>query len=186
MNEINPGITGIRLQAVVDGTEAWGPDEGAECFQKTAELIREKRPRSVTLDFEGLARVDSSWCREAVCALVNNFRGRVAFLVAGTNKIIEENLDTALLKQGMSMLCRRGEGEFVILGAALKPHLIETLEIAEARKEVTTTDLCRRMPKLSLQNCNNRLRQLVEIGLLIRMESAAVTGGKEFVYRSIG
>ncbi len=50
----------------------------------------------------------------------------------------------------------------------------------------TTTAKVAEELNISVQNASTRLKRLAEEGFLLRVEEAADTGGKEFVYQVVG
>ncbi len=171
---------------VVEGTsaEAWGIDRGRTAFAKIDSVLRDRSEAIVELDFTGVERIDVACAREVIACLLRKTRGaRWFFATHVANESVRENIDAAMFKSNATLLLRRSDAKAPqMLGVPLKEHLKATLAVIEKRGSVTSKDVAKDLDGLALTACINRLRDLVDAGLVMRLEGSAESGGKEFVY----
>jgi hypothetical protein len=170
---------------VVEGTsaEAWGIDRGRTAFAKIDSVLRDRSEAIVELDFAGVQRIDVSCAREVVASLLRKYRGvRWLFATHVANESVRENIDAAMFKSNATLLLRADAKVPQMLGVPLKEHLKATLAVIEKRGSATSKDVAKDLDGLALTACINRLRDLVDAGLVMRLEGSAESGGKEFVY----
>ncbi|MBX7096426.1 MAG: hypothetical protein K1X89_01825 [Myxococcaceae bacterium] len=166
--------------------QAWSGQQGHAAFTKLAPMLATQNEAIIELDMKGVERLDASCSREALANLIERFRGKKWFFLSHlANQTVQENIDMALHKSEMSIIARRADGSYEVLGLALKDHLVETLEVIEAKGEATSRAVCAAIKGLALTACNNRLKDLSDAGLVARLEGAAESGGKEFSYMAL-
>ena len=165
------------------GEQPWGARHGREAFSKLAAMVADRPDVLMCLDMKGVSKIDASCSREILANLVERHRsGKWFFLRNVANASVEENIDAAFARKDMSIVLRRTDDEYTVLGKAVGQHLVETLEVAERTGTTTSRAVCSAIKGLALTACNNRLKDLCDAGLLARIESAAESGGREFVY----
>lgn len=165
------------------GEQPWGNPAGREVRLQLDSLLEDRSDPVVNLDLSGIERVDVSWSREAIAILVHEHRGRRHFFLTGiSNTSIRENIDAAFVRMDMSILHRMRDGDYEVLGVALKPHLLQTLDTVEHQRRTTARRVCEAIKGLSLTACNNRLKTLFDLGLVLRFDANAPSGGREYVY----
>lgn len=165
---------------------AWGGEHGRGAFAKLSPLVADLGEVVIELDMKGVERLDASCSREALANIVERFQGKKWFYLAQlTNHSVRDNIDAAFLRKEMSILSRRADGTYEVLGVSLKDHLVETLEVIESKGEATSRAVCAAIKGLALTACNNRLKDLSDAGLVARVEGAAESGGKEFSYMAL-
>jgi len=168
------------------GCEPWGIEQGRTAFSKIDTSLRGRPEVIVNLDFGGIVRFDSSCSREIIVGLIRKYRGARWFFVTGVaNESVRENIDAAMLKSEVSVLYRRSKNAFGVLGVSLKPHLKETLDVVEKFGTTTSKEVAARLGGLALPACINRLKDLVDAGLVMRAEGTAESGGKEFLFAAL-
>jgi hypothetical protein len=141
----------------------------------------------VALDMSRLRIVDSSWAREVIGNLIERHRGRHAFyLDRVTHAVVNENVDAALFRRGVCVLSRDPDGSYQVLGRRPTEEALAVLRVVEKKGETTARAICSALDGLSIQACNNRLKDLLEAGLIVREEGQPAGGGREFVYRALG
>lgn len=181
MNTQNEKIVRLALLDFL-GSEAWGLDHGRKAMEAIEKRLRDRTEKIVNLDLRGIERMDASCSRETLANLVRRHRGEKCFFLTGIgSQSVQENIDTAFARQEMTILARKG-GDYEILGGALRGHLLQTLEVIEDLGQATARQVCDRIGDLALTACNNRLRDLCDAGLVLRLDGTAPSGGKEFVY----
>jgi hypothetical protein len=171
--------------AMVDilGKEAWGADDGLEAFGKLDALLRERSEPLVNLSMNDVQRLDASCSREVIASVIQRYRGVRCFFLSGVNsKSLKENVDAALARKNMRMLLRLPSGGYELLGVELKSHLVQTLDVLEQHGQATSRQICAAIENLTLTACNNRLKDLSDDGLIMKVEGAAESGGKEYLY----
>lgn len=165
------------------GKRAWGAQLGRGAFTKLAEMVAGRPEPLMNLDMRGVELIDASCSREVLANLLERHRGTKWFFLTGVgNQSIADNIDAAFARKQMSIISRRPDGEYAILGQALGQHLLETLEVVEREGSATSKMVCSAIKGLSLTACNNRLKDLSDAGLVARLEGTAESGGKEYVY----
>lgn len=168
------------------GKQPWGNPAGRQVRLQLDSLLQDRSQPVVNLDLSGIERVDVSWSREAIANLSHEHRGQRHFFLTGvSNASIRENIDAAFVRMGMSILHRMQGGDYEVLGVALKPHLLQTLDTVEHQGRTTARQVCEAIKDLSLTACNNRLKDLFDLGLLMRFDGSAPSGGREYVYEPL-
>jgi hypothetical protein len=167
------------------GKEAWSLETGQKALEKIEKVLRGHPERIVDLDLRGIQRMDSSCSREAIANLLRRHRGERCFFLSGDpDKSTTENIDVAFARQEMTVLLRRTNG-FEPLGHPLRPHLLQTLDVIEELGSATVRQVCVAIKDLTVPACNNRLKDLCDGGLVLRVDGVAPSGGKEFLYLAV-
>lgn len=167
------------------GREAWSLETGQKALEKIEKILRARPERIVDIDLRHIQRMDSSCSREAIANLIRRHRSERCFFLSGDpDKSTTENIDMAFARQEMTVLLRRGNG-FEPLGHPLRPHLLQTLEVIEELGSATARQVCDAIKDLAVTACNNRLKDLCDIGMVLRLDGAAPSGGKEFLYVAV-
>jgi len=168
------------------GKQPWGNPAGREVRLQLGLLLNDHPEPVVNLNMEGIERVDVSWSREAIATLAHEHRGQRQFFVTNiANLSIRENIDAAFVRMDMAIVHRLPGGDYDVLGMALKPHLLQTLDAVEQQQHTTARQVCEAIKDLSLTACNNRLKDLSELGLIVRLDGTAPSGGKEYAYEPL-
>jgi hypothetical protein len=183
MNE----IVRLRLADFIGGEpEAWGNDRGREVF---AELLIEveRHPGALVFEIslEGIRRTDASFPRESVVELARRFRKQTAFVVTDvTNEDLLFNWDAAAGKKEQPLFVKGDGSSWKLLGPQLSSAKNRLLEYVMTNKKVRTTQVAADL-FLKISNASTQLRDLWEMGYVLRREEVADTGGLEFVYLSV-
>jgi hypothetical protein len=168
------------------GKEGWGIDHGRAGFAKIDAGLRGRPEPIINLDLGGIARFDSSCSREVIVGLIRKYQGVRWFFITGVaSESVRENIDAAMLKSEVSVLHRTSRNAYDVLGVALKAHLRETLDVVERLGTTTSKEVAGRLKGLALPACINRLKDLVDAGLVMRAEGTAESGGKEFLFAAL-
>lgn len=183
MNE----IVRLRLADFIGGeTEAWGNDRGREVFaQLLAEVERHPGALVFEISLAGIRRTDASFPRESVVELARRFRKQCAFVVTdATNEDLLFNWEAAAGKKEQPLFVRGAGGSWRMLGPQLSSAKDRLLEYVMKNKKVRTAQVAADL-FLKISNASTQLRDLWEMGYVLRREEVADTGGVEYVYLSI-
>jgi hypothetical protein len=163
--------------------EGWGHEEGREAFAKINRLLTGRSEPIVLLDARGVKRMDVTFARESVANLVRQHRVGRALFIGDASESVRENIDAALARAKLSVLHRSARGDYQVLGLELRGHLRATLEIVDRLAPTTAKVVAAQVEGgMNLPACNNRLKDLADAGLVLRVEDSAESGGKEYVY----
>lgn len=174
----------IRVHEISGTDQPLGPERGSQDLAAIEEIL--SGDRVVALDMSGVRLVDSCWAREVVGNLVQRHRGRhVFYLDRVAHAVVEENVDMALFRRGACLLSRDQDGSAQVLGRQPTENVLDVLRVVEQKKETTARAICSVLRGVSIQACNNRLKDLLEEGLVLREEGQPAGGGREFVYRAV-
>jgi hypothetical protein len=183
MNE----IVRLRLTDYIGGKpEAWGNDQGREVFaQLLAEVEQYPGALIFEISLEGVSRTDASFPRESVVELARRFRKQIAFVVTdATKEDLLFNWDSAAIKKEQPLFVKGADGSWKILGPQLSSAKERLLDYVMKHKKVRTAQVAGDL-FLKITNASTQLRDLWEMGYVLRREEVADTGGVEFVYLSI-
>ena len=141
--------------------------------------------RVVRISMEGVEKLDASFASEAIVEVIARYRKTKGIcLVDLASSAIRLNIDLAAERVGVPVTVWNNEAVAVI---GLKPSSgnREALNFALSRSEVRAAEFAD-VAGVSIANASTKLKQLWELGFLMRHESAADSGGVEFVYRRLG
>ena len=93
---------------------------------------------------------------------------------------VAETLEAVLRHRNLAVVALQRDLEAELLGG--DPSLRETLRAAAAMEEFSANDLAASLG-LSAPAANNRLKQLVQLGALVRVAFVPARGGREYRYR---
>jgi hypothetical protein len=186
MKPMNEGVRVLEFRDVMDRGEGWGRDQGREVYQRMLKFVEANPGIAVfRVSMKGVNRLDISFSSETVVELARRFRGRKGFcLIDLTDRDLIENLDAAAEKKGQPMLVWHGKSADLI-GTEPSEGTREAFAFAMGRPESRAAEFAARRG-ISIANASMKFKQLWEQGFLLRRESAAETGGVEYVYQRIG
>jgi hypothetical protein len=101
-------------------------------------------------------------------------------LVINAADDVSETLEAVLMARDLAVLAVQPDHSGSLLGG--EPALRETMREAAKLTEFTASELAERLG-LTAQATNNRLKQLVRIGALVRVSMVPAGGGREYRYR---
>lgn len=183
MNE----IVCLRLADFINGEpEAWGNDRGREVFvQMLSEVERHPGVLVFEISLAGIRRTDASFPRESVVELARRFRKQFAFVVTdATNEDLLFNWDAAAVKKEQPLFVKADDGSWTMLGPQLSSSKDRLLKYVMKNKKVRTAQVAADL-YLKISNASTQLRDLWEMGYVLRREEVADSGGVEFVYLSV-
>lgn len=175
----------IVLREMMSKPEGWGRVMGRAVFPKLLEHVERNPDQTVfPISFKGVRQVDYSFSAETVVQLARRFKGQKGFyLVDVASPDIEENVDAAARRVDQPLLVSDAGGQRFI-GLAPSAGTKAALDYVAARPQARATEIAEAI-EVTVANASMKLKQLWASGFLLRRESAADTGGVEFVYTRI-
>jgi len=166
---------------------AWGRPQGRSVFEKLVSFVEGHPGQSLfKLSMEGVERIDGSFASEAIVELVRRYLGMKGICL--TELADDENrfnIDLAATRMDVPIAVWN-QGAIDIIGSKPSSGTREALEFALSRLEARAADFVGVNANVSIANASTKFKQLWEQGFLMRSESAADSGGVEFLYRRIG
>jgi hypothetical protein len=183
MNQVTTRV--LALRAYMDRPEGWGRSQGRQVYQRLLQFV-EDNPGTVIfqISMKGVKRIDISFASETIIELARRFRRTKGFcLIDLTDPDMVENIDAAGEKKEQPMLVWAGKSAELV-GMKPKEGTREAFQFAMGRSQTRASEFAVQK-NLSIANASMKFKQLWEQGFLLRRESAADTGGVEFVYYRI-
>jgi hypothetical protein len=170
----------------MDRDEGWGRSEGRVVYPRLLAFVESNPGHPVfQVSLKGVTRVDISFASETLVELARRYRGAKGFCFVDLDDAdMEENWDAAALKKAQPITAWTG-GKPRVLGAQPSQGTRDALAFALAAPVVRVAQFVEATPKMSAANASSKFKQLWEQGFLLRQESAAETGGVEYVYSRI-
>lgn len=170
----------------MDRNEGWGRSEGRIVYPRLLAFVESNPGHSVfQVSLAGVTRVDISFASETLVELARRYRGTKGFCFVDLDDVdMEENWDAAALKKAQPMTAWTG-GKPKVLGAQPSQGTRDALAFALAAPAIRVAQFVEATPKMSTANASSKFKQLWEQGFLLRQESAAETGGVEYIYSRI-
>lgn len=172
----------------MDGaTTGWGRPQGRSVFDKLVAYIESRPEQQVfKLSMEGVERINASFASEAIVELVRRYRGSKGIcLVNLSDPDIRFDIDVAAEKVNVPVTVWNGN-KIEVLGSKPSAGNRGAFEFALARPQARAAEFAETMGGMSIANASTKFKQLWEQGFLLRSESAADSGGVEFLYQRIG
>jgi hypothetical protein len=183
-------LDGVRF-SMADQT----PDDflvGRESGQRARSLLEQEMQTHrfsedpVAIDFEGVRGMTVPFAHEFFVPLLG---GRLAgyhdehpVFVINAVEDVASTLEAVLRSSDLAVLSLQGYAGPLLGG---EPALQKAMAIAQRLQDFTANDLATELG-VSAQAVNNRLKQLVRIGALLRVPVVLAAGGREFRYRLPG
>lgn len=184
---MNEGVRVLALLDFMDRPEGWGRAQGRVVYQRLLRAVEENAGTLIfKLSMKGVQRVDISFASETIVELARRFRGNKGIcLVDLTDKDVIENIDAAAARHDQPLLVWHGNSARLV-GAQPTQGCREAFDFALERTQARAAEFASAKKDMSIANASMKFKQLWEHGFLLRRESAADTGGVEFVYQRIG
>ena len=184
MNEVTTRV--LPLISYMDRPEGWGRSQGREVYQRLLGFVEDHAGTVVfRVSMKDVKRVDISFASETIIELARRFRRTKGFwLVDLTDPDMIENIDAAGEKKEQPMLVWQGKNA-TLIGLQPSEGTREAFQFAMSRPQTRAAEFAAQR-NLSIANASMKFKQLWEQGFLLRRESAADTGGVEFVYCPVG
>lgn len=168
------------------GEQLWGREQGKSIRDEIIESFLNQRDNILLLNFSGVTRIDFSCASEIVSILILRLSGELKgkhLIISGLSKFVEENIDAALDKAELCGLVLLQEGAWKMIGK-YSETLVQTLDKVITLGQADTPAIADAL-NIAVTSCNNRLKTLVNLGMVSREEHIAPTGGKQYIYKKI-
>jgi len=177
----------IALRECMDDGQGWGREQGRQVFQRLLDIVEAASDCAVfRVSMRGVDRADISFASETLVELARRFRGQKGFcLVDLTDADVKENYEAAAARKVQPLIVWSGHSAQVI-GAQPSQGARDALEFALARPRTRAAEFVSERPGMTIANASMKFKQLWAQGFLLREESAADSGGVEYVYSRIG
>jgi hypothetical protein len=177
----------VALRDFMDSSRGWGRLEGRAVYQSLLRFVEDHAGVVIfKVSMRDVDRIDISFASETVVELARRYRGSKGFcFIDLTDPDLIENLDGAAVKKQQPMMVWHGTSARVI-GAEPSEGTREALQFALGRPQARSAEFAETKRGMSIANASSKFKQLWEQGFLLRHESAADTGGVEYVYQRIG
>src|SRR5262245_25557836 len=187
MGSMNEGVRVLALKDFMDRSDGWGREQGRGVYQRLLRAVEASAGSLIIMvSMKGVRRVDMSFASETIVELARQYRGAKGIcLIDLTDNDMFENIDAAAAKKNQPLFAWQGKSARV-LGAQPKEGCREAFKFALDRPQARATEFAQATKNMSIANASMKFKQLWEQGFLLRRESAAETGGVEFVYQRIG
>lgn len=175
----------IALRELMGRPDGWGRTFGREVFGKLLEHV-ERNPDQVTftISLKGVTRLDVSFSSECLVELARRFRGQKGFCLVDVNvPEIVENIEAAASRVEQPLVVADG-GRQRYIGPMPSAGNKAALEFVVSRPQARAVEIAEAI-HISVANASMKLKSLWQGGFLLRRESAADTGGVEYVYQRI-
>jgi hypothetical protein len=184
---MNQPVRVLALKEFMDRPEGWGRNQGREVYQRMLRFVEESPGTTIfQVSMKGVQRLDISFASETMIELARRYRKLKGFcLVDLTDEDLIENLNAAAEKKAQPMLVWLGKSARLV-GPEPSEGAREAFQFAMGRSETRAAEFAAAHKGLSIANASMKFKQLWEQGFVLRRESAAGTGGVEFIYQRIG
>jgi hypothetical protein len=184
MNEVTRMVA---FRDFMESPDGWGRDQGREVYQRLLRFVEANAGTMIfKVSLKDVRRLDISFASETIVELARRYRGAKGFCLIDLNdEDLIENWEAAATKKGQPILVWRGRTSR-LLGGEPSPGNREAYAFALSRPHVRAVEFANANNGVSVANASMKFKQLWEQGFLLRRESAADTGGVEFIYHRIG
>jgi hypothetical protein len=176
----------MKLIEFTNGNDhPFGNKQGQETYKKLKEFFDNNVcGKVVEVSLTGIKATDASFPRESVISIIKNFIGEKSFYITGfDSKDLLENWDYAA-KAKKQLVITQFNGGVEIIGPDINASTKDLIDYVYSKPFVTTANVAKAL-NLSVQNASTRLKRLASEGVFLREEEAAISGGKEFLYKRL-
>lgn len=194
MTIVLPEVSVIDLRELYEDRSRLDKTKDGD-LERLDRAVREQPPGSVVaLDLRPLEYLGYSFAKRTLRKVLRRrnageYDDRQIILVAEQDPEFLDGTETALKEEKLFTLVvpdpdaiRRDQRAGQLLGAA-PAHLEDTFDALRELEDPTTGELARAINE-SVQNTNNRLRRLEEMGLVRREKVSSPSGGREWRNRA--
>jgi len=188
MNEMNETkAPPLRLKSFMSEEDGWGRAAGRETHRRLVDFVESKPGVLIfRIATEGIRRIDISFAAESVVELARRYRGKKGFyFVDLTDEDQRENWAAAAQRAGQPIMSWNDHGKCMVLGPEPSQGNVDAFQFALGRQEAKAAEYAAARKNVSITNASSKFKQLWEQGFLLRRESAADSGGVEYVYMRI-
>lgn len=172
----------IYIRDYCTNGDLWMDRETANPIKQ--EIIRKfKGQKSAIMlqNFSGIEQITFSAVSEIIGGCI---RDGINVVITGLNELTEEIIDISFRNPKEQYCCIViGDADWKLLGAYSRADL-DTIEKVIEYGEVETSELSKAL-NITVASCNNRLKTLLQLGLVKREEMIAPSGGKQYKYFSL-
>ncbi|MDO6839495.1 DNA-binding protein [Paraglaciecola chathamensis] len=163
----------------------FGNKQGQETYKKLKEFFDSNVcGKVVEVSLAGIKATDASFPRESVISIIKHFIGEKSFYITGfDSKDLLENWDYAAKAKKQLVITQFNE-TLEIIGPEINASTKALIDYVYSKPFVTTANVAKDLD-LSVQNASTRLKKLANEGIFLREEEAAISGGKEFLYKRL-
>jgi hypothetical protein len=181
------GIRVIALREHMDDGQGWGREQGRQVFRRLLDTVEAGPDCAVfRVSMRGVDRADISFASETLVELARRFRGQKGFCLADlSDPDVKENFDAAAARKAQPLIVWT-RGTAALIGARPSQGTRDALEFALGRPQTRAAEFVAEKSGMTIANASMKFKQLWEQGFLLREESAAGSGGVEYVYTRIG
>ncbi|SEE66283.1 hypothetical protein SAMN05519104_6951 [Rhizobiales bacterium GAS188] len=175
----------LALRDFMERPDGWGRDQGRKVYPRLLRFV-EDSPGTVIfkLSMKGVHRLDISFASETIVELARRYRRTKGFcLIDLTDRDLMENIDAAAARKEQPIMVWHGKSAELI-GAKPSEGTREAFQFVMGRGQARATEFAAEKG-MSIANASMKFKQLWEQGFLLRRESAADSGGVEYVYQRI-
>lgn len=170
-----------------DGPFLIGQGKGQEARSDLERAVSSQQAGTepVCIDFAGVKGVSVPFANAFFVPLlsprvVSGYYGEHPVVVTHADPDVAETLEAVLRQSNLAVVALSVDPKAELLGG--EPSLRETLRTAAAMGEFSAQQLAQLLG-LTAPAANNRLKQLVQLGALIRVPFVPSRGGREYRYR---
>lgn len=177
----------LRLRTFMTEDDGWGRAAGRETHRRLVEFV-ETNPGVLIfrISTEGVRRIDISFASESVVELARRYRGKKGFCFVGlADEDQRENWAAAAQRAEQPIMSWDGQGRFIVLGPGPSQGNANAFQFALGKQAAKAAEYAAARKNISITNASSKFKQLWEQGFLLRRESAAESGGVEYVYMPI-
>lgn len=182
MNEI--GAQSLRLRVFMDEDDGWGRAAGRETYRRLTEFVETNAGVLIfRVSTMGVGRIDISFASETVVELARRYRGKKGFCFVGLiDPDQRENWAAAAQRAAQPIMSWDERGGCLTVGPEPSQGNGDAFQFALAKPEARAAEYAAARRNISITNASSKFKQLWEQGFLLRRESAAESGGVEYVY----
>ena len=139
----------------------------------------------LTLDFEGIEVMDTSFTREAFVKLIfeiglNNLHPQV--ILINVDEYVKENLHVSFKDHKCFTLIKNISNDWALVGK-VSEHNVETVKSLAKRKGASAKQISIDLGDIGVSTTINRLNQLYNFCICTRKELVQPTGGREYLFK---
>lgn len=164
----------------------WGREKAKRIREQILEYFYSSNKNTLQIDFTGIDIIDFSFATEGLVVLITRLSGELKgkhIVFVNMKPVVKENVSVALEKAGLCALVQDTKDTWSLIGK-YSDTLKETFEALLSSKSADTPKLAE-LTNSNLHLINNRLKELMLLGLAKRTRINAPSGGTQYIYHSI-
>ncbi|MBN4057306.1 MarR family transcriptional regulator [Pseudoalteromonas haloplanktis] len=176
----------MKLIEFTDGNDhPFGNKQGQDTYKKLKQYLDNiDGEKVIEISLEGIKATDASFPRESVISIIKHLNGEKSFYLTDfDSKDLLDNWNYAAKAKNQLVVTNFDE-RLEVIGPDINTSTQELINFVYSQDSVTTANVAKALG-LSVQNASTRLKKLVNDGVVLREEEAALSGGKEFIYKRL-